>query len=348
MTSVLATRPDPVRPVFDHLCRLTDGRGLFEHARYRTPRREHGYCVDDVARGLVVTCREPAATGPVRGLVEQYLDFTLSALAPDGSCHNRMGVDGRWQDEPGTGDWWGRAVWGLGVAAARGPSAAVRARALAGFRSAARRRSGDLRAAVFAGLGAGELLLARPAEPAARALLRGCVDALPAPGAQEGWRWPEARLRYGNGALVEVLLLAGVTLPDAASGAAGLELLDILLAVETRDGHLSVTPVEGRGPQDVGPGFDQQPIEVAALADACARAFDLTGDPRWSTAVELAWAWFTGDNDSGVVMFDERTGGGYDGLERGGRNGNQGAESTLAMLSTAQHARRIQRAAAAL
>ena len=40
-------------------------------------------------------------------------------------------------------------------------------------------------------------------------------------------------------------------------------------------------------------------------------------------------------------MFDPVTGGGYDGLTREGRNLNQGAESTLAMLSTAQHARRL-------
>ena len=40
-------------------------------------------------------------------------------------------------------------------------------------------------------------------------------------------------------------------------------------------------------------------------------------------------------------MFDPQTGGGYDGLERHGRNLNQGAESTLAMLATAQQARRI-------
>ena len=40
-------------------------------------------------------------------------------------------------------------------------------------------------------------------------------------------------------------------------------------------------------------------------------------------------------------MFDPHTGGGYDGLERHGRNLNQGAESTLAMLATAQQARQI-------
>ena len=40
-------------------------------------------------------------------------------------------------------------------------------------------------------------------------------------------------------------------------------------------------------------------------------------------------------------MFDPGTGAGYDGLERHGRNLNQGAESTLAMLATAQQALRV-------
>ena len=40
-------------------------------------------------------------------------------------------------------------------------------------------------------------------------------------------------------------------------------------------------------------------------------------------------------------MYDAARGGGYDGLERGGRNENQGAESTLAVLSTLQQVRRL-------
>ena len=38
-------------------------------------------------------------------------------------------------------------------------------------------------------------------------------------------------------------------------------------------------------------------------------------------------------------MWDPRTGGGYDGLTAHGPNLNQGAESTLALISTLQHAR---------
>ncbi|HJY69531.1 MAG TPA: glycosyltransferase, partial [Streptosporangiaceae bacterium] len=153
--------------------------------------------------------------------------------------------------------------------------------------------------------------------------------------------WPEDRLSYGNASIAEALIVAGDALLDAPALSRGLSLLEFLLRAETRDGHLSVTPVGGRGRGDVGPGYDQQPIEVSALADACGSAFRITHQSSWLTGVGLAWDWFLGDNDSATPMFDPRTGGGYDGLERRGRNLNQGAESTLAMLATAQQARRI-------
>jgi hypothetical protein len=40
-------------------------------------------------------------------------------------------------------------------------------------------------------------------------------------------------------------------------------------------------------------------------------------------------------------MWDPDTGGGFDGLTPGGPNLNQGTESTLALLLTLQHARRL-------
>ncbi|HEY2044466.1 MAG TPA: hypothetical protein VGH11_17455 [Jatrophihabitans sp.] len=335
-----AQAPDP-GPVFDHLDHLTDDRGVFEHALHASPRPEHGYCVDDVARALVVVCREPHPDRTVRRLARCYLDFVLAAVDSSGRCNNRMGVDGQWQDAAALGDWWGRALWGLGVAAAGAESAGMRARALTGFRIAAQQRSMDTRAMAFAALGAAELLRVRPDEHAARDLLVDGVHAIGPRRSDEDWPWPEARLSYANGALAEALILAGAALAEAGTLAYGLDLLAFLMKVETRDRHLSVAPVGGRGRDDVGAAFDQQPIEVAALADACASAYRVTRDNRWLSGINLAWLWFLGDNDSKTPMFDHHTGGGYDGLEAEGRNLNQGAESTLAMLSTAQHAHRL-------
>ena len=135
------------------------------------------------------------------------------------------------------------------------------------------------------------------------------------------------------------MIAAGSTLGRPLLLRRGLDLLGWLLDRETRDGHLSVTPVGGSGPDDLGPRFDQQPIEVGALADACARALSVNGDRRWMDGIGAAADWFLGDNDVGVPMWDPDTGGAFDGLHQSGANLNQGTESTLAFVSTLQHAR---------
>jgi hypothetical protein len=337
----MATVGGDCRPVFAHLIRLSDERGVFEHARHDVPRREHGYCVDDVARALVVVCREPRPDAILRQLARRYLSFVLEALDAGGTCRNRLAVDGRWTDEPALGDWWGRAVWGLGVAAASAGTPGMRARALAGFRIAAQQRSPHIRAMAFAALGAAEVLRQRPDEDAASALARDAIAVIGAPRDDAAWPWPEDRLSYANASIAEALIVAGEALTDSVVVEGGLQLLEFLLGLETRGGHLSVTPAGGRGSDDGEAGYDQQPIEVAAIADACASAYRATLNPRWLSGITLAWAWFLGDNDSATPMFVADTGAGFDGLEAGGRNSNQGAESTLAMLSTAQHARRL-------
>jgi hypothetical protein len=192
----------------------------------------------------------------------------------------------------------------------------------------------------FAALGAADVLAADPANAGARALLVDALEAIGAPG-PEPWVWPEPRLRYANATLAEATIAAGEVLPSASIQGRGLAMLDWLLERESAPGHLSVTGVGGRGPTDVGPQFDQQPIEVAAMADACWRAYTVTGHPRWVEGVSLAAAWFEGRNDAGVAMRDDRSNGGFDGLEIDGVNLNEGAESTLALISTMQRARAL-------
>ena len=159
------------------------------------------------------------------------------------------------------------------------------------------------------------------------------------PSQHAGWPWPEQRLTYANASLPEAMIAAGAALERPVLLRHGLELLEWLVDRESRRGHLSVTPVGGSGPDDRGPRFDQQPIEVAALADACACAQTVDGDRRWADGITAAANWFLGDNDGGVVMWDPNTGGAFDGLEVCGANLNQGTESTLALLSTLQHVR---------
>lgn len=56
-------RPALPKISLDHLVRLTDETGLFQHAPFGVPDRSHGYCTDDVGRALVVLLRHYHVTG---------------------------------------------------------------------------------------------------------------------------------------------------------------------------------------------------------------------------------------------------------------------------------------------
>jgi hypothetical protein len=333
-----ATLPNPR---FDHLLHLTDRRGTFEHASFAEPRPEHGYCTDDMARVLVVATREPNSDGEVNGLARVAVGFLNDAQSYAGPCRNRMDSKGRWEDEPSLEDCWGRCIWGLGTAAAHSDVGLVRRLAVIQFERAAKVRSPWPRAMAFAALGAAELLSVDPGQPAARGLLTDYAQSVAKPNGDAAWPWPEPRLTYANAVLAEAMIAAGVALDDSTLRQQGLDLLGWLVEYETAGGHLSPTPAAGRGPDDLRPAFDQQPIEVSTLADACARAAAIDPGSIWRDGVLAAAAWFMGANDARQLMWDPHTGGGFDGLQADGVNRNQGAESTLAVLSTMQHARRF-------
>lgn len=330
------------QPRFDHLLHMTDGRGTFEHAKLTEPRPEHGYCTDDMARVLVVSTREPNPAPAIRDLVELSLRFLRDAQSIDGKYRNRMSDRGRWTDRPTLEDCWGRSVWALGTAASHAKRDWVRQVAVAQFERAARRRSPWPRAMSFAAVGAAELMAAKPGHHEARALLTAAADMLQGLDNDAAWPWPEPTLAYANAVIPEAMIAAGSLLHRPLLLRRGLDLLGWLLDHETIDKHLSVTPAGGSAPGAIRPAFDQQPIEVAALADACVRAAGVDGaNPAWASGVACSVGWFLGDNDGPHVMWDPATGGAFDGLEASGPNRNQGTESTLALLSTLQHARHL-------
>ena len=317
---------------------MTDRYGTFEHAEHAVPRREHGYCVDDVARVLVVASREPQ---PVpRGRRSWPGSPSASWPTPKGvtgRTRNRRSADGRWHGRRGVDDCWGRSVWGLGTAAARATGyPADSARTL--LRP---RRPAAL--ALAAGDGVrrprcrrGRRRRTRGAQPA-RSLLEDAADLLLGLGAaapDAGWTWPEARLTYANAALPDALLAAGHALGPADAGRPRASSCSAwLLERETVERAPVGHPRRRGGPRTTpAPGFDQQPIEVATMADACARA---AAPDRRSPGGSTACGWpapgSTATTTPAPSMWDPATGGGYDGLQADGPNRNQGAESTLAL-----------------
>ncbi|CAN5187727.1 glycosyl transferase [soil metagenome] len=319
------------RPIrLDHLRALGGRRGLFEHARYTRPRLEHGYCLDDNGRALVLVCRAESCHIPFPNtLRDRAFEYVMEASSPR-VWRNRLSVDEVWETGA-SDDAVGRGMWGLGVAASWWPEEEGRERASGRLRHALGFQSRWWHPRAYALLGLTAAVRASD-EPALTEAIARHARHLPRPQRETSWMWPEPRLRYDNARLPEALIASGAVLEDSGLVDDGLALLRWLVGKELGQWGFSFAPTGGRGPEDRQPAYDQQPLEAWAMADAAVRALETTGDAEWLGVARLAASWFLGANDQGLKIYDNESGGCFDGLTGDGVNLNQGAESTLSAL----------------
>jgi len=321
-------------PGFAAIERLADATGIMQHSRHSVPDPDHGYCVDDNARALILMHRRRDLAEAIHDpWAHVFANFVERAWNPERRrFRNFMSYDGDWLEEAGSEDSCGRALWSLGVTAAEARSPALRAWAEELFEDAAAGLI-DLsfpRATAFCILGAAALGSARfhaMAETFADRLAR-----LVSTEARPGWTWFEPVLAYDNCRLPEALLRAGLMLERNDLIDIGLETLTWISTLQTApEGHFRAVGSESFGHAYREPArFDQQPLEAQATVEACAAAFAATKDAAWIAQARTAYAWFHGANDGGVALADPASGECYDGLTRTGPNLNRGAESVLA------------------
>ena len=330
-------------PALDHLMTLSDDVGMIQHATHDIPNRSTGYCTDDVARALIVSIAaidHPATADDATHLASVYLSFLHDAQLSDGWFHNFMGYDRCWQDDRGTPDSFGRALWSLGFTMRFAQRDSWRRVATRLFETALPNVDAleHVRSRAYAGLG-----IAHAIEATTRneGVLRdkldriawsiaGAYDAVAGP----GWTWCEDTMTYDNARLCEILIRAGGLLENRRYLGVGLAMLNFLEGVVLEDGTFAPVGNQGWYPRGGSKAkFGQQPLEAASMADACLAAQQATGDPRWGRTAQAAHDWFFGRNTHGALMV---TGGGCrDGIDELGPNPNMGAESTLAYLACA-------------
>src|SRR5438270_6827594 len=107
----------------DHLVRLTDSTGMFQHATYTIPNFAEGYCTDDNARALLLTVLlEELGQGgvQVQRLATTYAAFLQAAFDRERKrFRNFLSFDRRWLEAVGSEDCHGRALWALGTCVGR-------------------------------------------------------------------------------------------------------------------------------------------------------------------------------------------------------------------------------------
>ncbi len=346
----LASRPYDLPPLrLDHLVRMSDGTGIFQHAIYNVPDYHHGYCTDDNARAFILCnlldeLRGESTGQNLDGLASSYLAFLASAQNREtGRFRNFMSHGRLWLEEAGSEDSHGRALWALGTGAARSLddgrrrlSAHLFEHGLAVVPSFTSPRTW-----AFALLGIHEYLRHYPDHPklhihALRAELTGRLVELWNRNATEDWPWFEVSATYDNARICQALILSGQWMPHPEALDIGLKSLRWLVSIQkTQAGHFRPIGSNGFYLRDgARADFDQQPVEAQAMVSACLEAHRATHEEAWSREARRAFEWFLGRNDLGLPLYDSSTGGCGDGLHPDRVNENNGAESTLAFLLT--------------
>jgi glycosyltransferase involved in cell wall biosynthesis len=320
----------------DHLKTLTDDTGILQHANYTIPNRDHGYCVDDNARALLVAAMGrnylPTDTMCLDSLSSHYLSFLHYAFNKEtGRFYDFMTYAKQWTEEVGSEDAHGRTLWALGKAVAflDNPGQLAISSTLFNQALKAVEHFYSPRAIAFALVGihaylqkfSGDSEVRRVREILAFRLFSQFEN-----NATESWPWPENILSYANGQMPYALLLSGQWMQRSDMTDMGLESLKWLLSIQTEEGHFVSIGCNGwyeKGGSKAR--FDQQPIEANAMIEVCIEAFNVTRDKTWFDNAVMCFNWFLGHNDLNMPLYDPKTGGCRDGLMADGINQNEGA-----------------------
>jgi glycosyltransferase involved in cell wall biosynthesis len=327
----------------NHLLRMTDSTGVFQHAVFGVPNFSEGYCTDDNARAFILAVllgelgEEQESLLSVATTSAAFLHHAFDAKTK--RFHNHLSFDRRWLDDRGSEDCHGRALWALGIGVGRSPFRSFQMMAgqlfaqalpvLADFTSP--------RAWAFGLIGIHEYLRRLSGDSLVnqtREMLTCRLMDLLATNAKPDWCWFEEELSYDNAKLAQALILSGHATGQPRIMEQGLQALRWLNELQiSENGHFR--PIGSNGFYRRGSSratFDQQPIEAQAMVSACLEAYRTTADYWWYEQAQRSFDWFLGWNDLGLELYSPESGGCGDGLHVDRVNGNQGAESTLAFL----------------
>jgi len=323
----------------NHLINLTNKFGVIQFAEHTKPDIESGYSIDDNARALIAICMYNNLTQSKQrmSLIRTYLDYLKYVFEKDrffNYSNKHKFVDKKDFSE----DAHGRALWALGYLISRKyDSLELNQRAVEMFRNglSISRNFKSPRAVAFTILGLYFYNKTYPEEEN-KLKIRKLADYLVSLyniTKKEEWKWFEEYLTYSNSKLPEALFYTFLVTKDSTYLDIAKNSLNFLISLTFENEMFSPIGQNGwhiRGKQRSY--FDQQPIDTASMAQTLIIAAHITEDKDYLDKAIIAFNWFLGKNHLNQIVYDETTGGCFDGLGKHNINLNQGAESTISYL----------------
>ena len=322
-----------------HLFRMTDNFGIIQFANQHIPDLDTGYTLDDNARALLVATLYYSRFKEFKTLeyLKTYLNYIKYVKGIDGKLYNYVSKDKKINFKDWSEDAHGRTIWSLGITLKNKDIPED-------FKRDIRKLLNDSipvimnmrspRSIAFSLIG---LCYAQETQTVNfKSQIIKLADWLLSAynlNNQKDWKWFEPYLTYSNSKLPESLFLAYIITNNNRYLKVAETSLRFLMTQTFKNS--TFVPIGQdkwyiRGKERSY--FDQQPIEASYMIQTLLVAYEITKDEFYKKRALDTFQWFFGKNIQNQVLYNEKTGGCFDGLGSSSININQGAESTLSYL----------------
>lgn len=325
---------------FRHIFNLTDPTGIISDAKYGFPNLKNGYHLENNARALFATCMyyKKNRNKDLKILIKIYLSFLQYMQKDDGRFRNHLNYDKSYDDENGTDDSLGTALWALGYLVNNPPDMNSQELAKDIFKKAYRNSENisKLSGIAYSVMGITNYLQAYKIDQVVEEFLYQLVIKIKdqyKKNKSPEWKWFETKISGDNAVLPLSLMLSAQITQDKEAVDIAFESMKFLTDNVIIEGQLSLIGNKTwycKGEERSY--FDQLPMDAMNLILLYQKAFELTNDRNYYKLSRICFNWFLGKNDLYIYLYDPETRGCFDGLTRNGVNLNQGAESTLSFV----------------
>ena len=329
----------------NHIRTMTDHFGMIQFAQHTKPDIHSGYCLDDNARILLaIAMRYKAKKRPdLLAMMEKYFNFVKFSQKDNGKFWNFISYKQTFIDDSESEDTFGRTIWVLGYLISQKHIPEHMRNEARKIFNKAKNWITDLRsfrAVSFAIIGMSMIEKNEPSRIIRDKIIILSDKLMTGYRKQQAlddgvdWKWFEDCLTYSNFKLSEAMFRAFEATDKPEYLETARESINFLCKISFEDkDHFSPIGQDGwyfRGGKRNY--FDQQPEDTSSAVEALSTAFEVTGEEKYKKQAKNAFLWFLGKNHLGQMVYDEATGGSFDGLGRFSLNFNQGAESTISYL----------------
>lgn len=323
----------------DHLINITDELGVIQFSRNVIPDKSSGYTLDDNARAMIVCCMHHSMfkDNSKLKLIKTYLKFINYVQRKNGRLLNFVDenkkIDPKWSE-----DAHGRAIWSLGfLSSSKTIPKEIRESAGKIFAKSIKlaNKIKSPRAVAFMIMG---LYFYNKAKKSSvnvnlMAKLADYLVSLYEHNQSANWAWFEERLTYSNSKLPESLFYAYIATKKKKYLKIAESTLAFLSSVTFKKGMFMPIGQKGWYLKNKSRAyFDQQPVDAGSMVQTLVLAYNTTKNKEYKENAIRSFHWFLGKNFLNYAVYDEFSGGCYDGIGQSAINLNQGAESTISYL----------------